>query len=198
MESLNFETFSPQELPFQDQLIDDVYNNWDYSLGVHEALLSGSVGSAKSVVMSHLAVRHCLEFNRAKICLCRMALPDLKETIFLKICEQIEGTGVRDFVSAINTSTAMIRFTNGSKIISRSFGDKNFTKVRSLDLSAAIFEELIEFDDDAKQAYTEVKMRIGRIPGVPHKWIISATNPDEPGHWVYTDLIEKASDFFDA
>src|SRR4051812_6048701 len=87
-----FSEFDPTEIPFQDQVIDDVFHNFDYSLGTHEVLLSGSVGSAKSILMAHIGIRLCLEFPRAQVLLGRQALTDLKDTIYKKVQDHMEGT----------------------------------------------------------------------------------------------------------
>jgi hypothetical protein len=63
--------------------------------------------------------------------------------------------------------------------------------VRSLELSAVIIEELTEHDDNDKEAYDEIKMRVGRLPHIHEKWILAATNPDSPGHWVYRYFMEE-------
>lgn len=180
----SFGEFFPH-VPYQARVIDDLYFGFDYGLGTHEVLLSGSVGSAKSILMAHLAVRHCVENKRAKLLLGRKALPDLKETIYSKIVEHLEGTFTEGVHYELNNVQAAIKFCNGSEIISRSWGDKLYKKMRSLELSAAIIEELTENNQDDMQAYLEIKMRVGRLPHIKRNWIISATNPDSPGHWAY-------------
>lgn len=124
--------------------------------------------------------------------LCRRSLPDIKRTIFLKCIEQCQDlTEDKDYF--VNTTSGTIKFSNGSEIISMSFADKRYHKFRSVDLSAAIFEELVEISGDDIQAYTETKMRIGRIPHVKEKWIISCTNPGSPSsHW-YEYFLTKTS-----
>ena len=126
----------------------------------------------------------------------RRSLPDLKDTIFQKIVEHLEDEAERlkegrDY--EVNWSTAKIWFRNGSEIISRSWADKKFKKFRSLELSAAVFEELTENDDDGSQAYHETKNRVGRLTHIPEKWIISCTNPDGPRHWAYKYFIQNQS-----
>lgn len=181
----SFSDFDPSVIPYQDQVVDDVLCQYDYSLGVHEILLSGSVGSAKSILMAHLAVRHCLEYAGARVILGRNALPDLKKTIFKKIQEHVREALVkgRDYWERPNIGE--MRFRNGSEIISTSWADRDYMKVRSIDASMAIFEELTENDEQDKQAYIEIKMRVGRLPHVPQALIISATNPDAPSHWAF-------------
>lgn len=140
--------------------------------------------------MAHIACKHVLSFNNAKLCLCRKAMPDLKETIFLKVLEQLDGVLIEDYHYNVVTSSAKIDFYNGSKIISRSWHDKNYRKFRSLDLSAAIVEELTENDsEEFKGFYDELFPRLGRIPSIPQNFILNATNPDSPSHSAYDYFI---------
>ena len=181
----SFEEFNPCVIPYQYQVIDDIENKFDYGLGTHEVLLSGSVGSAKSLLLAHLAVKHCVSFPGARVLLGRRALPDLKDTIYLKIIEHLQGSFIEGTHYTKADNLARIKFANGSEIMSRSWADKNYKKMRSIELSMAVFEELTENNDKDKEAYDEVKFRIGRLPHVPQNLFISATNPDSPSHWVY-------------
>ena len=130
----------------------------------------------------------------------RLGLPDLKDTIFKKILEHLEGTkliGNKPFKEGkhytVRQDIASIKFFNGSEIISRSWSDNKFLKLRSLELSAAIFEELTENEEKHMPAYRETTMRVGRLPHIKENWIISCTNPDDPGHWVYDRFIAKGN-----
>lgn len=182
--------FDPTVIPFQKQVIDDI-DTFDYSKGTHEVLLSGSVGSAKSILMAHIIIRHCLENNRARFLIGRRALPDLKDTLYLKICEHLEGIDSRYY--RVWDNIGKIWFVNGSEIISKSWADKRYSKLRSLELSGAAIEELTENTGDEEQAYHEIKMRVGRLSHVAKPLIIAATNPDSPGHWAYKYFISPNS-----
>lgn len=186
----SFSEFRPV-VPFQARLVRDI-ETFDYSQGVHEILLSGSVGSAKSLVAAHLAIKHCLQFKRARLLLGRRALPDLRDTIYTKILEHLEGTKLASgdtFQKGIHydakDNTCYIRFYNGSEIISRSWADKKYKKLGSLELSAAVIEELTENEGDDKQAIQFIRMRVGRLPHVPQNWIIYCSNPSSPAHFAY-------------
>lgn len=180
-------------IPYQRKLLKLIRKQWDYSKNYPEILLSGSIGSSKSTIAAHLAVTHCLFYPGARVAICRRALPDIKRTIFLKCLEQLgdlqEG---KDYVS--NTTRGGIAFANGSEIISISWADKRYMKARSIDLSAAIIEELVENEGDDIQGYREVKMRIGRIPKVKEKWIISCTNPGSPSSEWYKYFFTSGKD----
>lgn len=180
--------FNPHDVPYQYKVIEDIRTNFDYKHGAHEILLSGSVGSAKSLLMAHIIVTHCLMYNKARFCIGRHALPDLKATLFTKIKEHIEKDLREGVDYKCNDSTGYITFSNGSEIISRSWADKHFSKMRSLELSGVAIEELTE-EDDNEHAYTELSMRVNRLPHVPEQLIIAATNPDGPAHWAYKRFI---------
>lgn len=186
----NYEQFDPRHIPYQVDVINAIKHGFDYTEGVQEVLLSGSVGSAKSILMAHLAVRHCLQYPRARVILCRKALPDLRDTIFKKILEHLQGAFTEGIHYNKNETTCQIRFANGSEVVSRSWSDRKYTKFRSIECSMAVFEELTENDAEDFQAYKECKMRVGRLPHVPEQLIICATNPDSPAHWAYEYFIK--------
>lgn len=179
--------FNPAIIPYQLDVIKDVRKNWDYNLGVHEGLLSGSVGSAKSLLMSHIGVTHCL-MNPGAVCLLgRKALPQLKDTLIQMILDHI---GI-DVPFRYNISRGIIEFPhNNSKMIAFSWADKAFKKVRSYALSCALIEELTENDD--LEFYKEIKMRVGRIPHIKENFILCATNPDSPDHPAHDYFVEKS------
>jgi hypothetical protein len=184
------DTFRPV-IPWQRKALNDIRKNFDYSLGTHDVLLSGSVGSAKSLFLAHLAVSHCIIYNKACVGIFRMSMPDLRDTIFKDIVDHLQCDGLtegKDFW--INQTRCQVTFRNGSSIISRSFSDNKFTKVRSLRLSMAIFEEFIEFDGKYQQAFKEVKNRLGRIPHVKENLCITATNPGDPSSWIHEYFID--------
>lgn len=180
-----FDEFDPCAVPYQSHVIDDIKHEFDYSKGMHEVLLSGSVGSAKSILMAHIIVRHCLEFPGARVLIGRRHLPDLRDTLYRKIVEHLAATpNLKKFWTAWDTS-CRVRFRNNSEIFARTWGRKDYGKFGSLEISAAAFEELTENDDEDKQAYDIIGLRVGRLPHIPEQFVISATNPDSPAHWVY-------------
>lgn len=179
--------FDPSIIPFQHRVIKDIRQKFDYRLGTHEILLSGSVGSAKSLLIAHIVVSHCLFNAGAKFMIGRLSMPALRATIFNKIIEHIgpdlkEG---RDYW--VNQTTAGIKFRNGSEIISRSWADRKFFKVRSLELSGVAIEETVETKE--RDFYDEIKMRVGRLPHIKENIILHATNPSDPSHWCYKHFI---------
>ncbi len=185
--------FNPNVIPQQIEVIRDIRKNFSYKDGMHEILLSGSIGSAKSIVLAHLAVTHCLLYKESVVCLARKAMPDLKDTIFQTILEHLDCEALvegEDYI--VNLSRTSIFFTaNKSRIISRSWADKKFKKFRSITFSMLIIEELTENDNTYKEFYTEAIGRLNRLPHVPEQICIAATNPDSPAHWAYDYFIKK-------
>lgn len=174
--------FTP--LPKQWEIIRDVRKNFDYSKGIHEVLLSGSVGSSKSLALAHLGITHCLLNPGAKVGIGRRTLPSLKDTLFQTIVDHL-GTNVP---ATPNKVRASIQFDNGSIIRSFSWADAHFSKFRSHEFSGFLIEELTENED--QDFYDEIAMRVGRMKHIKEKFIICATNPDEPEHWAYKYFID--------
>lgn len=174
--------FDPRYIPGQYQVIYDVRKRFDYTDGKKELLLSGSIGSAKTLTAAHLAVTHCLLYPSAHVLIGRKTMPTLRDTLLQKI---IDHLGV-DVEFNLNISRGIITFPNGSKITSYSWADKQYKKVRSYDLSAAVIDELTE--NDAEEFYMEINNRLGRLP-IKECWILCCTNPDSPQHWAYERFI---------
>jgi len=94
-----------------------------------------------------------------------------------------------DFI--FNATRSSIYFTaTKSEIICRSWSDKRYKKLRSLELSGAGIEELTENDPrEFEGFYKELRARVGRLPHVKENIIICATNPDAPSHPAYDYFI---------
>jgi len=166
--------------------------DFDYSTGNLEILLSGSYGSAKSILMAHLCVTHCIKNPGARACLARRALPDLKRTILKEVLEHIENDLIEGIDYRYNRAESIIRFRNGSEIICMTWADKRYKKGRSLRLSFLVIEEIVENDLEDKEAFDTLRARLRRLPDVRENVLIAATNPDSPGHWVYKHWIEPS------
>lgn len=188
MSGTTLQTFDPTIIPFQHRVLTDIRKNFDYKKSsFHEVLLSGSIGSAKSILMAHIAITHCLMYPGARFCLARRSMPDLKRTIYQEVIEHLDD--VDESLYETNETKASVKFANGSEIISISWADKKSKKARSLKLSGIAFEEVTENDDDDKKAYMELRQRVNRLPWVPENIIVAATNPDAPSHWAYAHWI---------
>lgn len=186
----NIEEFNPYIIPIQHEVIKFI-RTFDYTQGVLEVLLSGSYGSAKSILMAHIGVTHVLLNPKSRLLLGRKAMPDLRDTIFQKLIDHMEGVYIEGEHFEVNQTRASIKLYNGSEVISRSWHDKKYKKFRSLELSAAIIEELTENSPAEFDAfYKELYARVGRLPNVKENFVISATNPDAPSHPAYKRLIQ--------
>lgn len=180
-----FSEFDPTHIKFQSKVIDDIDNNLDFSLGTHELLFSGSVGSAKSILAAHIIVKHAIKYHKAKIGIGRRSLPDIKSTIFNLITEHLEDPNISHLIASINYSSAIITLANGSVIESISWADKKYKKFRSRTYSLFLFEEAVENNGDDSQAFIEARQRVGRLPHIKENLIIYCTNPDSPSHPLY-------------
>lgn len=188
----SFTEYDPYQIPFQGEIVEDIDNNIDWSLGVHEFLLSGSIGSGKSLVAAHLGIKSCLEFPHSRGVIARKALPDVRATIYTKLVEHLQGAKLENGEPIeegrhyfLKETTCEIKFFNGSHILARSWSDKKYKKLGSLELSWAIVEELTENDEEDEMAIKYLRMRVGRLPHIRKNWIMYLTNPDGPSHFAY-------------
>lgn len=195
-----FSAFEP--FGYQKPVLDIVYN-YDYEKNFYpEILLSGSVGSAKSSLLAHIAISHCLRWRKARVAISRMGLPDLKKTIFQEILDALENDP--NFTEGIHyrakLNTAEIIFANGSHIMPITFGDRNWGKTKSYLFSLVILEEGTEFEDQfytiENSGFDLLKGRINRLAHVRENMLIIATNPDEPGHFLHSYFIEGEKDHY--
>lgn len=186
--SLTFSNFDPTVIQWQDKAIDEIECQYDYGLGVHETLLSGAVGSAKTTLLAHMIIKHCLMYPGAHVMIGRKSLKDLKGTLYAAILSQLDQPDLNKRFHQIDT-TAIIKFTNGSIIRGVSWADKKYKKVRSYEFSMAVIEELTENNSDDYEIYREIVMRIRSR--VPQKLVLCATNPDSPSHWAFKHFISS-------
>lgn len=187
--------FCPDGIPYQRRVMKLVRKEFDYSAGNLEILLSGAYGSAKSVLLAHLATSHAMMNRRACVAIVRRSLPDIKATIFKEIVNHLRDD--RKFKEGrdywVNAQLATVRFKNGSEIKSVYWGDRRYKRVRSLSLSMVIIEEAVENDEQDREGFMEIKSRLRRIKGVRENVLIAATNPDSPAHWLYEYFIKENS-----
>ena len=81
--------FDPRHIPGQYEVIRDVRKRFDYSTGKKELLLSGSIGSSKTLTAAHLAVTHCLLYPSAHVLIGRKTMPTLRDTLLQKIIDHL-------------------------------------------------------------------------------------------------------------
>lgn len=188
----NLLAFNPFAIPYQGKVICFLRRDWNMADGTPEILLSGSYGSAKSILMAHIAVTHCLMNAGARVCLARRSMPDLRRTIYNEVIEHIKEDLVEGVDYDVNETRAEIKFLKtGSEIISISWADKRYEKGKSLKLSGLVFEELSENSDKDMEAFRQLKARLRRLPLVKENFLIAATNPGSPSHWVHKYFIES-------
>ena len=178
-----------EPLPQQLEVIKHVRIGADYTKGTHEVLLSGSVGSAKSITLAHIISTHCLFNAGSRVGIGRLALPQLKATLCQKIREHLFESGIDFFY---HESTGHFDLPNRAQIRAVSWADGNLAKLGSMEFSAFAIEELTETKDP--RVYDVIMQRTNRLPHVKEPWVLSATNPDSPSHWVYKKIIESKSE----
>lgn len=192
----SFLEFNPKRIQWQHQAIWDIFKN-PYmvhnpqtglqELETREYLFSGSVGSAKSILLAHVIIKHCLMYNRAKVGIGRESMKDLTDTLYQMILDHLDGSLVEGKDYKINGKKHII-FKNKSRIIPFSWHDKRYKKFRSHTFSLFVIEELTE--NKTRDFYDEIKMRMGRMTKIPFSAIICATNPDDPSHWAHDYFIK--------
>lgn len=182
--------FNPKAIPYQFKVIKDIRKKYDYSKGTHQVLLSGAVGSAKSLLCTHIILTHCLLNQGARVGIGRLTMPDLRSTLLDMILEHLGEPG-----EVVNydhhKTTGVITFENRSTIQPFSWADKKYKRFRSYKFSLFCIEELTE--NDTPDAYDAIIQRMGRLDYIDEKVLLMATNPDDPEHWAYERLIKNKS-----
>lgn len=186
-----FHQYNPEEIKWQHKVVADIKYKFDYSIGTHEVLLSGAVGSGKSVLCAHIIFDHALRNPRSIIGIGRRSLPDLKATIFRTLLEHIDHDSLMKHVEKVVENTAQIYLKNGSIIEGISWADQRWQKLRSRVYSLFVFEEAIENEKDSTQAFIEIRQRVGRVPHVNQNLIIYATNPGSPSSHLYKYFFDE-------
>lgn len=199
MKKTNSLPYFSEFIPFgyQRDTLDLLYHH-DYSKYTPEILLSGSVGSAKSVLLAHWTISHCLRWPGAKVAISRVSLPDLRRTIYNEIIEHLNKSFIEGVHYKTRTNTCEIMFSNGSEILAVSFGDRRPSKVRSLKLSGIVIEEATDFPEQFFEeggGFSQFKARLRRIHNVPENFLLLATNPGDPDSFLHKYFIEGESQF---
>jgi len=179
--------FDPYKVPYQIKVISLIRQEYNYNLGPLEILLSGSVGSAKSLLLAHIVATHVILYPGSGVLVGRRVHKDMKNTIWAMILKHYP-----DLKQYWNKSDTTIRLPNGSIIYGVSWDKGDYDKFRSYELSLAVIEELTE--NDTMDMVTEIRMRLGRAQGVKENLLICATNPDSPSHPAYEYFIEGSSE----
>lgn len=186
----SFLDFSPKLIKWQHRANYDVLHApylVNGELETHEFLFSGSVGSAKSMLATHIIVNHCITYKGAKVGIGRESMKDLKDTLYQMILDHLDGSFEQGKDYKINGKGHII-FRNKSRILPFSWHDKRYKKFRSHTFSLFVIEELTE--NKTREFYDEIKMRLGRMTKIPFSAIICLTNPDDPAHWAHDYFIK--------
>ena len=184
----SFSEYNPHDLPWTSTAIEDVFHGFDYSLGIHEILCSGTVGSGKSLFGTHVGLRLVIEDPRSRVLLGRITMPDAKETIVATMKDHVEGDFVEGRDYQFNEVKQKWVFFNGAEIMTRTWHKKNFKSFRSLKLSVAIIEEATENEGDYWEVYNAIYSRLGRAKAQKNI-MMCLTNPDSPAHPLYKKMI---------
>jgi hypothetical protein len=177
--------FDPYRIPYQIKVLSTIRQEYDYSLGPLEILLSGSVGSAKSLLACHIISTHIRLNPHAGVMIGRRTLKDLKNTTWSMLLDH--DPLLRKY---LNKAEMKIELPWGAKIYGVSWDDGNYDKFRSYALSLAVIEELTE--NDNMDFYREIRMRIGRARASEFA-VVALTNPDSPHHPAHEYFIENQS-----
>ena len=188
-----FDEFSPFDIWWQHKLLADLSNPEQFDFknrGVQTIILSGGVGSAKSLMAAHLTWRHILNNPGAVAYLGRLDLPRLRESSFDVLMKHrpLNWEPKRDF--KFSESTYKYKLPNKSSVTPIYWSDGDFERFKSLQMSFFHLEEGSE--NETRTVYDYIHQRTGRLTHIDEKLILITTNPDEPETWIYQDLIQKA------
>lgn len=176
--------FDPTIIPFQNAVLKHLRRDFDYSTGVCELLLSGSIGSAKTILAAHIVATHALFYPGSQQLAVRRALKDLKNTFWRVLLAHYP-----ELNNFFNKSEMKINLPNGSIIYGSSYDDGNYSRFRSYDLSGVVIEEATENTDS--DLYDELLMRVARLPHVKENYLLQLTNPDSPGHFIHDKFMDN-------
>lgn len=185
-----FEQFIPWG--WQINVLKDMANPeiFDWSLGCHTIVFSGIVGSSKSVLCGHILWRHTLEYKNdgAYTAIARADARRLEETALDVYVKSRPLNPVFEKMYQYNKSSLKAYVAGKELMLGMYYGDNDFERFKGLQLSAFWLEEASE---NATREVYDFLMQRTRL-NVPQRFGILSTNPDEPEHWINTDLIAKA------
>lgn len=153
-------------------------------------VLSGAMGSGKSMAVQYIVARLLMENPDLKIGIGRMSV-DMAKTTFFRELKIMLPSEVVD-----QDSAESMTLINRSLVKCLGWGDKNVRKLRADNFHCFVLEEVTE---DAvregsfnlnKDALDEIIGRV-RNPNGPNI-IFLVTNPDDPEHWLHKEYIAKA------
>jgi hypothetical protein len=147
-----------------------------------EVILSGAFGSGKTWTLCNKIVFLLLKYPKNRGFLCRKTLQSLKTTTLKTL---LDGDGdlppalPKHYIKSHNKQDRLITLINGSELF---YGNMDREFIKSMNLGFAAVDELTELTEEDWNA---LGGRL-RLPGIPVRQLIAATNPGSPSHWVYS------------
>jgi hypothetical protein len=187
-----FDEVNPMDIKWQHKVLYDLQDKeqFNYDLGTHTIILSGAVGSAKSLFAAHLTWRHMLLNPGAEVGLGRLDQKRLRDTSVALLLKHRPSKWEAGKQFKYNRSTNKFELPNGSVVYSMYWADKDFDRFKSREFSFFHLEEGTE--NDNSDCYKYISQRMGRFNHIEEKLIVLTTNPDEPEHWINQELMLRA------
>lgn len=192
----HFSEFDPYLIKWQGEVIDYIE---DFDFDEHERLdllFSGTLGSAKSTLGAHLAIKHCFENPEARCYVGRRVQEDLKKTLWQEILDHLAVDFKKGIDYDLNKSDLTIRFkANDSELCGISWANVSPQKFRSHKISMFVVEEITEnHDPDDEACVRQIMSRLQRIPHIKRNMFLGMCNPDDPEHWIYKMFFEMQTE----
>ncbi|KAA5534316.1 phage terminase large subunit [Paenimyroides baculatum] len=158
-----------------------------------EILLSGSAGSAKSIIAQFWGLKMCLKYEGFRLAIVRKNITDTLNTVIKSLDEVMELQNIPASVYKFDRGTSTLKFENGSEIILINGAvlpsDRNnqLARLGSLQVSAVIYDETNQIE------YFFYEIMNTRIRFIPPSMAnidyvfksIAITNPDI-NSWLYS------------
>ena len=144
-----------------------------------EIIFGGGAGGGKSILLSYLALKNSLKYDKSRWLLGRSKLKTLKETTlqsFFKVC-QIQGikqgTHYTYNGSSAKENPNAIEFYNGSVILLRDLfyypSDPNFDELGSLEITGGFVDEVILPQDTRRKLIKAFSMLENKVSVRPNR-----------------------------
>lgn len=152
-------------------------------------LYSGAVGSGKTLLLAHAAIRACINYPGCKGIIGSLTYTQLKNVVFTVFKEELfkyqdllRASGVPiELVKNISASHGKmyVEFTNGSVIYFLAMEKEE--KIRGYTIDFFCLDEPIEIDETIFDQL--IARRRGTI--IPRPFALLTTNPGAETHWIY-------------
>lgn len=175
-------------LPKQQKVLNAI-NRYKY------ILYSGAFGAGKTLLMSHVVIRECINHPRSLWFFGSQTVPMLRDTVVRTFMEEIDlyqqELDKRDINLKLKkqwlSHTMTFKFFNDSEILFRSCDEPS--KFKSLNLEGFAIDEPVDVDEEV------FLMLQGRLRGrhTGHQIGVMAGNPAGRMNWVYQKFFENPS-----